>query len=250
MGSPSMAPVVLWDIDGTLVNGSAGGDLRFERRAVARALGCTDAEDGFVAVHGTTADGLFLVNARSRGLDDVAAEARLPQFRKALLEVIAEATTEYRSEFRPTPGATEAMAWLHRAGIVQTVLTGNPRDVAVFKLATLGIETQLDLDIGAYGSDNRDRDRLGVVALERLRRRGWQGRPSEISVIGDTPADVGCARAGGFRAVAVATGPYSREALERHAPDALLDDLLDVQALRAALGDRPSAPRFGSGGGV
>jgi phosphoglycolate phosphatase-like HAD superfamily hydrolase len=46
-------------------------------------------------------------------------------------------------------------------------------------------------------------------------------------VVGDTEHDIACARAAGARAVAVATGGPTREALQTHAPDLLLDDLSD-----------------------
>ncbi|MFM7832200.1 MAG: HAD family hydrolase, partial [Planctomycetaceae bacterium] len=44
-------------------------------------------------------------------------------------------------------------------------------------------------------------------------------------VIGDTPADVRCARAIGARAVAVATGVYSCEQLQPSDPDHLFATL-------------------------
>ena len=54
-------------------------------------------------------------------------------------------------------------------------------------------------------------------------------------IIGDTPHDIRCARAGGAKAVAVATGKYDLTALERHQPDALFKDLTDTAAVLDAL---------------
>ncbi len=42
--------------------------------------------------------------------------------------------------------------------------------------------------------------------------------------IGDTPADIRCARVGGGRVIAVATGACSTEMLARHQPDHLFAD--------------------------
>jgi phosphoglycolate phosphatase-like HAD superfamily hydrolase len=50
-------------------------------------------------------------------------------------------------------------------------------------------------------------------------------------VVGDTPRDLACARAGGVRCLLVATGGASREELAACAPDALLDDLTDTAAV-------------------
>ena len=58
----------------------------------------------------------------------------------------------------------------------------------------------------------------------------------QVVVVGDTELDVDCARAHGFRAVAVLTGWSSREALEAAGPDALLGDFSDLAATLRALG--------------
>ena len=55
-------------------------------------------------------------------------------------------------------------------------------------------------------------------------------------VIGDTPADIECARVNGCRAVAVGTGPvHSVEDLRPYDPDLLLANLEDPEALLAWL---------------
>ena len=50
-------------------------------------------------------------------------------------------------------------------------------------------------------------------------------RPDRTYVIGDTPRDILCAQAIGARAIAVASGTYSAEALERHRPWWVLESL-------------------------
>jgi phosphoglycolate phosphatase len=57
----------------------------------------------------------------------------------------------------------------------------------------------------------------------------------ETVVVGDTPLDVEAAQAAGARAVAVATGPYDVDELERARPDSVLPDLRDISALLEAL---------------
>ena len=55
--------------------------------------------------------------------------------------------------------------------VLQTVLTGNLAANAVVKLAAFGLQDRLDLEIGAYGSDDADRNRLVPVALDRAADR-------------------------------------------------------------------------------
>ena len=74
------------------------------------------------------------------------------------------------------------------------------------------------------------------IVRARLRQRfGQATQEREIVVVGDTPRDIACARAGGARAVAVATGNFTREQLAQHRPDVLLDDLSDTEAVLGAL---------------
>jgi phosphoglycolate phosphatase-like HAD superfamily hydrolase len=54
-----------------------------------------------------------------------------------------------------------------------------------------------------------------------------------VTVVGDTQHDVDCARANGYRSVAVDSGWVPREALERAGPDALLHRLDDPGVLKA-----------------
>jgi phosphoglycolate phosphatase-like HAD superfamily hydrolase len=55
-------------------------------------------------------------------------------------------------------------------------------------------------------------------------------------IIGDTPNDIACGKAHGARTVAVATGPFSVADLAAHHPDAVLADLSDLDAVKAAIG--------------
>jgi phosphoglycolate phosphatase-like HAD superfamily hydrolase len=54
-------------------------------------------------------------------------------------------------------------------------------------------------------------------------------------IIGDTPRDIGCARAYGARAIAVATGWHTLEDLAAHGPDHAFPDLADVERALAAM---------------
>ena len=80
---------------------------------------------------------------------------------------------------------------------------------------------------------SRDEERARAKAAE-LRER-----TRKLTIIGDTPLDVDCARACGARAVAVATGFYAYDDLEGCAPDVLFKDLGDVARVLAVLTDPP-----------
>lgn len=115
------------------------------------------------------------------------------------------------------------------------LLTGNVARGARLKLAPLGLWDFFRF--GAFASDRPARDDLPAVALERAHAAlGERFEPARCFVIGDTEFDIRCARAGGMRAVAVATGATPRAALAAHGPDFLFDDLTSPAQVLARLG--------------
>ncbi len=96
-----------------------------------------------------------------------------------------------------------------------SLLTGNFEPVARLKLERAGIGRYFVPGQGAFGSDAEDRDELPPIARARAGSAdGGQPWPRERTlIIGDTPRDVGAARADGLRCVAVATGPFTVDEL-------------------------------------
>jgi len=123
------------------------------------------------------------------------------------------------------PGVIEALDALagEPARYRLALVTGNLEPVARRKLASAGIGHYFAAGQGGFGSDAEHRGELPAVA--RARAGGW-ARERTV-VIGDTPRDIACARADGVRVIAIATGPYSAEALAD--ADAVVD------GVRAAL---------------
>lgn len=104
------------------------------------------------------------------------------------------------------------------------LLTGNTMQGAATKIRHFGLAHYFPF--GAYGCDNADRNLLGPVALERaMTHSGKSFEPREIWIIGDTPKDIACAHAFGARCLAVATGAFSRDALQAHGADLVVDSL-------------------------
>jgi phosphoglycolate phosphatase-like HAD superfamily hydrolase len=114
------------------------------------------------------------------------------------------------------------------------LLTGNIEAGARVKLRSTGLFPLFR--VGAYGSDSMDRRRLPAIACARARQVAGRDFPFDrVTIIGDTPLDVDCARACGAVAVAVATGFHPHAELAACAPDLLFTDFSDVAAALAAL---------------
>lgn len=226
--------LVLWDIDGTLVDSVKLGLFAFED-AFERVTGTPPAE--VVPVAGRTDFEIALDLLQRSGVEP--SEALLERFGTELHRAMVERAEELRTRGRAYPGARES---LERLGgephVVQSLLTGNIAANAQVKLGAFGLDTLVDLEIGAYGSDHRRRGRLVHVALQKYERKhGAALAPGDVVLIGDTPLDVRAAREGGARAVGVATGPYDLDALAEAGADAVLGDLTDTDALLSALLD-------------
>lgn len=238
-----MTTLVLWDVDGTLVHaGPAGGEVFVT--AVARALG-RPAGEQLVRMSGKTDPQIALELLALNQVDGSEARDHLPAILGQLGLEMAEAEARIRAEGRVHPGVVEVLSRLHaRPDVVQSLLTGNIAPNGRVKVSAFGLDRWLDLDVGAYGSDDHDRRRLVPVALAKVRDRyGTEVAPDDVWVVGDTPRDLECAQVAGAHCLLVATGGYSRQHLEGLGADVVLDDLADVDAvvrLLAPASERPS----------
>ena len=229
---PELRALVLWDIDGTLVDSAPFGRDAFVE-AFERVVGRPP--ETIVPFAGRTdreiaADLLERSGVRS---DD----GLLDEFRAALEHSMAARAGELRRRGRAYPGARAALERLAgEPGVVQGLLTGNIPANARVKLAAFDLDGLVDFEIGGYGSDHSMRAELVAIACGRAARKlGVAVDPGSAVLVGDTPLDVAAARAGGARAVGVATGPFDRGALEAAGADVVLDDLRDAERVVGAV---------------
>ena len=224
--------VILWDIDGTLVRTAGVGAAAFAT-AVESMFGVPAANHG-VSLAGKTDPQIAREIMAALDLPDLS-DTDLPRFLAETERLVAEGRDRIRTRGVVLPGVSAVLEALRRPGTVQTVLTGNTAANAAVKLDAFGLRPWLDLDVGAYGSDDPDRNRLVPVALNRVedgygpvnRRRVW--------VVGDTPQDAACARAGDVRCLLVANGFADRASLVGAGADHIVDDLTDTGEILALL---------------
>jgi phosphoglycolate phosphatase-like HAD superfamily hydrolase len=216
--------LVLWDIDGTLVDSAGQGRHAFEEAYEAVVGG----DPEWVEYAGRTDHqiALSMLNGSAE---------HLPALLEQLVDRLAARKELIAEEGRVYPGVPETLAALHEAdGVINSLLTGNLETNAAVKVGAFGLDRWLDFEAGAYGSDPHER-RSDLVAIARERAAARYGEPTGVVLIGDTPLDVLAAREAGARAVAVATGFADLDALRESEPDALLQDLRDTQAAIRAI---------------
>ncbi|HET7487912.1 MAG TPA: haloacid dehalogenase-like hydrolase [Acidimicrobiales bacterium] len=223
--------LVLWDVDGTLLRTEGVAQQAFDLAAehvLGRPPGAHE-----VRMSGKTDPLIALEILAFAGLDEEEAHRLLPDVLARLEAELAAAEHLVREQGRALPGVPEVLEALHHhPGVVQSLLTGNLAANAVVKIRAFGLDRWIDADVGAYGSDHLDRDELVPIALERVEcLRGRRLTPADVWVVGDTPRDLACARAGGARCLLVATGRFAIEELADLGADELLPDLTDTAAV-------------------
>jgi phosphoglycolate phosphatase-like HAD superfamily hydrolase len=219
----------LFDIDGTLIASGGAGEHSM-RLAVQEMFGVEDGLAG-IEIAGRT-DHLITENIFKKfGLpwSPERAAAFLELYLKSLAEELP------RKNGRLLPGIVELLDALKaRPQVALALLTGNLERGAKLKLSHYKLWHYFEF--GAWADDHADRNQLGPFAQARARERhGVDFPPERTFVIGDTPHDIACGRVIGAKTVAIATGGVSREALARHHPDFLFDDLGNLPAVLAAL---------------
>lgn len=220
--------LLLFDIDGTLLL-SGGAGIRAMTRAFEDVFGIADAFAG-MEMAGRT-DTFLVSGALARaGLPDL--PEHHDRFREAYLVLLNEEIQRpgngRRGVMPGVPSLLEALG--QDAGLHLALLTGNYERAAYVKLQHFDL--QRFFAWGAFGEDSHDRNELGHAALRRAEERAIPPTArARAVVIGDTPHDVACARAIGARALAVATGSHSVEALREAGADVAVSDLSDTDRI-------------------
>lgn len=218
--------LVLWDIDHTLVDtGGVGRQLYLDtfREVTGRHV------EREADVTGKTETAIFDATLRLNGLardDGLAA-----RYQVGLARAYEANLTRLRELGGSLPGATDALASLAaRAGLVQSVLTGNLRAVALIKLQAFGLDQYIDTNVGAFGEDDIDRARLVPIAQDRASAKyGVSFHCGNTVVIGDSVSDVQAAQAGGAQVIAVSTGRDTAVQLQEAGAATILADLFAAE---------------------
>lgn len=230
--------LILWDIDGTLLR-SRGVGLRAMKAAL-ESLHPPRFEDDVHDLDAIDTAGrldplIWREMLAQRGLE--ATEAGHEAFRATYGRLLAEMIAA-ENPVVGLPGAADAVAWTRdHPAIVPALLTGNYPETGRLKVAGAGIDPD-DFAFGVWGFEADTRRGLPPLAIERAASLlGREIAPSDAVVVGDTPADIDCARAAGCRVVAVATGRFDADDLATHEPDAVLPDLGDRARFRTTIAD-------------
>jgi len=215
------ARVLFWDIDGTLLTTKRAGLLALEEAA--REVCGSSPDFGRLKTSGLTDHEVAELAIRECGSEPTpeTASALLRSYERHLPEVLGE------RQGGPLPGVVEILDALEeRDDVISLLLTGNTSSGASAKLEHYGLAGYFAG--GAFCVDGDDRPEIARRALEiAAEHAGERIDPESTFVIGDTPHDIRCGQEIGARTVAVASGTYALDELERCDPWLALEELPD-----------------------
>jgi phosphoglycolate phosphatase-like HAD superfamily hydrolase len=200
--------LLLFDIDGTLLRGAADAHAEAMHVALARVYGIDDVRTQSGDRAGRTDGEIARLILRDRGVPEADIDAGVADLRDATCREYERLAPADLSA-TVAAGMPELLAVLRpRDDLIVSLLTGNFEPIARLKLARAGIGEHFAAGQGAFGSDDESRAALPDVARRRAAVNGSPYPRERTLIIGDTPRDIACARAGGVRVAAVATGPH------------------------------------------
>jgi phosphoglycolate phosphatase len=225
--------LLLFDIDGTLMTSGGAGEHAL-KLGFREAFGIED-DLRHIEIAGRTDSGIA---RQMLAYHNIAVTAEtLEQFYQGYLRNLKIELPKRTGTL--LPGIEALLQELHaREHVALGLLTGNLERGAQLKLTHYGVAHFFAF--GAFADDHYDRNALGPFAQQRATAlHGVHFEPVRTTIIGDTPHDISCARAIGARVLAVATGAFTAETLAACQPDAVLEDLSNLQQVLEALNSDP-----------
>jgi phosphoglycolate phosphatase len=216
--------VILFDIDGTLIDSGEAGS-RSLNLSFAELFSIGNAFQG-ISMAGKTDTEIIKEGMQKHG---ISAEGNFEFFISIYLEHLRKEIDNKKKHVKP--GIYELLEELTAIGDIQLgLLTGNIESGARIKLEPFDLNKYFPT--GAFGSDDEDRNKLLPIALSRFEERCRRKiRVNESVIVGDTPRDVQCAKIYGARSLGVATGSYSIDELKEAGADYVMKDLSSYETL-------------------
>lgn len=213
-------PLILFDIDGTLVRRAGPHHRQALVDAVREVTGLESTTEG-IPVQGMLDPDILTRMMQAAGLDDGTIQAAMPRVTEVAQDVYQSGVPDLRDKM--CPGVVPLLEHLSGQGRVLALVTGNLTRIGWRKLERAGIHHYFRF--GAFGEMAATRGGLAKLAIARARAERLIGPEDRVALIGDAPQDIEAAREAGAFSISVRTGITSAHLLEALSPDLLIDDL-------------------------
>lgn len=230
-----MKKLVLFDLDGTLVNAAGAGRTAL-RKAMKELYGKTpEFEHGLISGR-TDLDNFSIVYELLKKKKPTAAE--LKKIKAKYLELLPlEVHAVVRSKkYKIIPGTQKFLDLLIKnKNIILGLGTGNLEEGAAIKLAPSKLGKYFP--IGGFGEDGHTREDMLLAAVKRANKKfKTKLTPDQVYVVGDTHRDICAAKNCGFHSAVLTNGFGDAHKIQRAAAELEIKDLKDLSTLCVWLG--------------
>lgn len=212
--------IPLFDIDWTLLIGENSVHKAGFNIAIHNIYKLPNASFDDITPHGMIDTQILIEIAKLHGVSEEEAVKKVPEAMLTMIDYYMKHAQE--ADYTLMPGALDLLGELKKLGIPLGLLTGNIEEVGWEKVRRAGIKDFFMF--GAFGSLAFKRIDLIPIAKKRLEKMLNIEMPLErFVIVGDSPLDIACARAGNIEVIAVGAGHYKSHELS-HA-DLTVDSL-------------------------
>ena len=221
-----MKKLVLFDLDGTLVDAGGCGQRALER-AMKELYGQKPHIEHALISGRTDLDNFSLVyGLLKKGKKPTAAE--LKKIKTSYLEFLAQEVqiSLQHKKYNLVKGVRKFLEFLAQdKDIILGLGTGNLEEGAKLKLEPSGLFKFFSL--GGYGEDGHSREEMLQAAVKRAEKKfKIKLTPDQVFVIGDTHRDIVAAKNCGFHSAVITTGFGDAQKIQRAAAELEARDFL------------------------
>lgn len=208
-------PVLIWDIDGTILT-TGGRGFPSLVRAVQEVTGNVNNSERYSMTHGITDIEVIklLSQNKSEPISNFEVNTILAHYEKYIEEIFTLAPPRILPSIRETLNLIKS-----KSEYRMLIGTGNSFGGAEIKLRTSGA-IKFFSESNFFCSDIQNSRRINVI---QSAKNNLEHNEFGI-VIGDTPSDIECAKDSGLNCIAIASGSFSFEELQKYGADKVLSE--------------------------
>lgn len=214
--------IPLFDIDKTLVSGDNQAHLESFDFALRHVYKLGNASIKEINLDGMIDTQILIEVLKLHNVSENESIEKIPQ----AIQVMEEYYLHYQNvgELKVIKGAEEILQILKFNNVPCGLLSGNIESIGWHKLDKVNLKKFFRF--GAFG--NMAYRRVDLIDIAKKRAEETLHKPLHLSdffIVGDSPLDISCAKAGNIPVVAVAQGSYSKEDLDAAGADLTLASL-------------------------